>query len=472
MDIKRVLQDALHKLTPTESQRKDMQLQVKKIIDLLTTGLKKEYSDFEVQVEGSIAKDTWLSNNKEIDIFILLPPETSREHLQDVLNTIKHTIAAPWVERYAEHPFLEFSIDEYKVEIVPCFKVLNSKQLKSAVDRTPFHTHYIMAHLAPHLRGDVRLLKGFTKGIGVYGAELKVGGFSGYLCELLIFASAGFLNLLQETVSWKHGHVIDIEKHYKNATELRKLFDAPLIVVDPVDSSRNVASALTFKNFSIFVAAASEFLRTPHHHFFFPPPTPIISWREMLSLMASRGTHFIFLVFPAPSVVSDILWGQLYKSLSAFQTFLEHNGFPIFRKDIWTDEQTLVVMILELKHRSIPSVAKRSGPPITLPQHTIKFINKYIENKEVFSGPWIDENGKWTVEIKRNFTKAEELLAKKLFSPDLEEIGLGKYVAMKIPSAKIYVNIEIESLLNENPAFLNFFIEYLIKIPKWLIKSS
>ena len=209
MSVKSVLRDILRKLTPTESERQDMQLQVKKIIDVLTTGLKKSYSDFEVQVEGSIAKDTWLSDNRELDIFILLPLETPRKLLKDVINAVKQVISVPWVERYAEHPFLEFSINEYKVEVVPCFKVRNLKKLKSAVDRTPFHTQYVKTHLTPQLRDDVRLLKGFTNGIGVYGAELKVGGFSGYLCELLILAYNGFLNLLQEATSWKYGHVID-----------------------------------------------------------------------------------------------------------------------------------------------------------------------------------------------------------------------------------------------------------------------
>ena len=472
MSVKSVLRDVLRKLTPTESERQDMQLQVKKIIDVLTTGLKKSYSDFEVQVEGSIAKDTWLSNNREIDIFILLPLETPRKLLKDVLNAVKQVISVPWVERYAEHPFLEFSINEYKVEVVPCFKVRNLKKLKSAVDRTPFHTQYVKTHLTPQLRDDVRLLKGFTNGIGVYGAELKVGGFSGYLCELLILAYNGFLNLLQEAASWKHGHIIDIETHYKNAYELRKLFDSPHIVVDPVDNSRNAASALTLKNLSIFIAAAGEFFRTPHLHFFFPPTTPMLSISEVLSKMNSRGTHFLFLAFPAPSVVSDILWGQLYKSVSALRTLLESNDFQVFRTDMWTDEQTLVVMIFELEHKTIPYVTKRSGPPVTLPQHTTNFTSKYIENENTLSGPYIDEDGKWIVETKRSFTKAEDLLAKNLFSNDVEEIGLGKYVAMEMPSAKIYMDIEIESLLNENQVFLDFFIEYLIKTPKWLMKSS
>jgi hypothetical protein len=43
---------------------------------------------------------------------------------------------------------------------------------------------------------------------------------------------------------------------------------------------------------------------------------------------------------------------------------------------------------------------------------------------------------------------------------------------MEIPSAKIYVDVEIASLLNETPDFLDFFTNYLVKTPKWLIKSS
>jgi len=115
---------------------------------------------------------------------------------------------------------------------------------------------------------------------------------------------------------------------------------------------------------------------------------------------------------------------------------------------------------------------KRFGPPITSPQHSAKFTNKYIKNKDIFSGPWIHEDGRWVVEIKRDFTKAEDLLAKKILSGNLEGIGLGKYIKMKIPSAKIYVDIEIVSLLNETPGFLEFFTKYLVKTPKWLIKSS
>jgi tRNA nucleotidyltransferase (CCA-adding enzyme) len=45
--------------------------------------------------------------------------------------------------------------------------------------------------------GEVRLLKKFMKGTGVYGAEIKIGGFSGYLCELLILKYRSFAQTIE-----------------------------------------------------------------------------------------------------------------------------------------------------------------------------------------------------------------------------------------------------------------------------------
>jgi tRNA nucleotidyltransferase (CCA-adding enzyme) len=52
-------------------------------------------------------------------------------------------------------------------------------------------------------------------GIGVYGAEIKVGGFSGYLCELLILHHNSFLDTVKAFARYKHRTVIDIEGYYE-----------------------------------------------------------------------------------------------------------------------------------------------------------------------------------------------------------------------------------------------------------------
>ena len=163
-------------------------------------------------------------------------------------------------------------IDDVWVNIVPCFKVKVGKWI-SATDRTPFHTDYIKSYLDDNLVKEVRLLKRFMKGINVYGAEIKVGGFSGYLCELLVLNYGSFLNVLSSVSNWKKRTIIDYEGHYKGNNKIKEKFVEPLIIVDPVDKERNVAAAVRKERYNDFVAASRAFLKSPHLNFFYPPET-------------------------------------------------------------------------------------------------------------------------------------------------------------------------------------------------------
>ena len=89
-------------------------------------------------------------------------------------------------ESYAEHPYIRGYYKNYKIEIVPCYKIEKASQKLSAVDRTPLHTQFIKENLKENQKKEVRLLKQFLIGIDWYGAEADVEGFSGYLCEILI----------------------------------------------------------------------------------------------------------------------------------------------------------------------------------------------------------------------------------------------------------------------------------------------
>ena len=44
---------------------------------------------------------------------------------------------------------------------------------------------------------EVVLLKKFMESVGTYGSEFKVGGFSGYLCEMLILQYGNFMETLK-----------------------------------------------------------------------------------------------------------------------------------------------------------------------------------------------------------------------------------------------------------------------------------
>ena len=97
------------------------------------------------------------------------------------------------------------------VNIVPCYKVKRGEWV-SATDRTPFHTDYVKPLLDEQMAEEVRLLKRFMKGVGVYGAEIKIGGFSGYLCELLVLNYGSFTEVLRSAANWKERTIIDYER--------------------------------------------------------------------------------------------------------------------------------------------------------------------------------------------------------------------------------------------------------------------
>ena len=151
-------------------------------------GLAKERKiSLRAMLVGSAARSTWLAQDHDLDIFLGVPPDGDLAAALEVARSV----APDHEEKYAEHPYVHAWVDGFDVDLVPCYLVEDASCLKSAVDRTPFHTRYVSQRIAGR-EDDVLLLKQFMKGIDVYGSELKVGGFSGYLAELLVLYYGSF----------------------------------------------------------------------------------------------------------------------------------------------------------------------------------------------------------------------------------------------------------------------------------------
>ena len=120
--------------------------------------------DAEVRIDGSVAKDTWLSGEADIDIFMRVSPTLTRDELETTcLGVVRKALKGyRIVERYAEHPYVEAWVEGTGVNVVPCYRV-EKGNWKSATDRTPFHTEYMKSHLDEKLRDETRLLKKFMK---------------------------------------------------------------------------------------------------------------------------------------------------------------------------------------------------------------------------------------------------------------------------------------------------------------------
>src|SRR5208283_2040474 len=295
--MQEITEQVLRKITPTKEDRAKVDAITGEIEQKVALACKQEGVPAIVRVEGSVAKHTWLSENPDIDIFMRLPTSIPRKNLGDIGLKIAKKAAGGYeqIERFAEHPYLQIIVDGYRVDIVPCYDA-KPGEWQSATDRTPYHTDYIKKHLSTPLLGEVRLLKRFMQGTGVYGAEIKVGGFSGYLCELLIMKYGSFAGAVEAFAHYTKRVVVDIENYYADRqNELSLLFPEPLVIIDPVDKGRNVASAVQPEKLYVFVGAARAFLKKPDAAFFYPPKTQALPVESLKSQIESLGSPIVFL---------------------------------------------------------------------------------------------------------------------------------------------------------------------------------
>jgi tRNA nucleotidyltransferase (CCA-adding enzyme) len=467
--LDQVLSEVLESVTPKSGDR----AKIKRVTNWLEKRVKlaceKEHIKAIVRAEGSVAKDTWLREEPDVDVFMRVSREIPRDRLGEAtLKVAKRALRGRrQVERFAEHPYLEGFVDGVRVNVVPCYDTVKGEWL-SATDRTPFHTDYVRANLSEGMKGQVRLVKRFLKGIGAYGAEIKVGGFSGYLCELLILHYGSFVGVLNAFAEYNHRLVVDIERYYANRMgEVEVLFEQPLVVVDPVDEGRNVASAVQGAKLFSFVAAARAFLKEPKKLFFFSPKMRAFRVAGLRRLRVGRD--FVFVVFGRVDAVPDVLWGQLYKSHRSLRRLVEINDFRLMRSGAWSDENGLNVLVFEVESRCLSLIRKHLGPPIERVRECESFLAKYVGNGVgVVSGPFV-EDGRWVVEVKRKETDLVGLLRSRL-----RDGGKNAGVADKISRVlakkgfEVLVNDEVAKIYGKNKGFAIFLSDLLVGKPKWL----
>jgi tRNA nucleotidyltransferase (CCA-adding enzyme) len=468
-NLEKVLATVKRKTSPSEKETKKVQSLAVTLVERVKTSARRKGIEAQVRVEGSVAKDTWLRGEPDIDIFMRVPTSTPREAFGTIcLNIAKEaTKDSEQIERFAEHPYLEAIVNSTRVNIVPCYETEPGNWI-SATDRTPYHTDYVKPKLDERLKAEVRLLKRFMKGTGVYGAEIKVGGFSGYLSELLTLYYGSFVDVLKSAASWRHPWIIDYQNHYRGReSEVPKIFEEPLIVIDPIDKGRNVASAVRKQRLDEFIAVSRVFLKEPSLKFFYPNETRPFKKENLLSAIRKRGTALVFIQFGKTEAVPDILWGQLYRTHRSLRKTLIQSDFNVLRSTVWSDEQNLNVFLFEIESRLLPVVKKHLGPPIDKRIECENFLRKHIKSATTVSGPYV-EDGRWIVEINRKHTDIVELFTEKLKDGG-RQVGVAELVSKALAnSMKIRVNEEIMRTYLSNNGFAKFLTEHINGKPKWL----
>jgi tRNA nucleotidyltransferase (CCA-adding enzyme) len=385
----------INKVTKDVTPSKAIEQSKKKIADLAFKLVEKEIGKFPeitgLEFGGSYAKGTWLSKDADIDIFVRFKKSTSEEKFEKISKKIGFTSLkkySPYV-RYSEHPYVEAKIDNTKINVVPFYDV-KIGEWKSSADRSTFHTKFMQKSLTLKMKNEVRVLKTFLKSNNIYGAEIAKQGFSGYVSEVLILHFGSFENVIKSISQIKENQVIG--KTSKN-------FETSIVVIDPIDSNRNLAAAISNENIGKFVLICRAFKDKATLTFF---------KNKKLRVSKKYWENLLVIKFNFKIRSPDIIWGQIKRATSSLSTQLELGGFNVLRSKSYTDQQKEAYLFFFLESSKITQIYSKNGPDFFREDSSKSFISKNLKNSELM---WVGNNGKIISLEKRKYVDATRFMS-------------------------------------------------------------
>lgn len=367
---------------------------------------------------GSFAKGTWLPDHADIDIFVKIKPSVCAEKFEEMGRQIGSKALKKYGPklRYSDHPYVEVFVKNVRVNVVPCYDVEQGKW-QSAADRSPFHTQYISSHFDNEKRRHARLLKKFFQSVGVYGAEISIEGFSGYVSEVLVLKYSSFENVLRSAADWQERQIIavcDYDSNFVNA------FNSPLIIIDPVDRRRNLGTAISHESVAKFMLSARTFLEKPSIDFFRKGNKKYLCSGSSKKLLLP---NVLVVEFSHQKKSPDIIWGQLKRSINSIAKQLELAHFGVLRISCVTDERNSAALAFLLESITLPAYTKKKGPEIFRRKDTDSFLSNRKRTRPI--AIWVDREMRIAMVIERRFTDARKFV-KSLLLDHRENSGISK----------------------------------------------
>ncbi|WP_042667286.1 CCA tRNA nucleotidyltransferase [Desulfurococcus amylolyticus] len=463
MTVSEIEEAVLKTIKPSREEYEHVLGVYRVIADAINTVLRKHGVEAEVTLQGSIAHDTWLSGDRDMDVFVLYPESWSIEELKS--KGFKLVVEAAeklgiYELRYAEHPYVRVRISDVEADIVPAFNISDPAHIRTAVDRTPFHTRYIRERLTDEMRDQVRLLKKFMKGIGVYGAEVKTKGFSGYAVEVLIARYNSMRRVLEEASKWNPPVYIDSinvgESFWKGFR--KKYPDSVIYMPDPVDPMRNVTANVSMKSLAIFSLASRCYLTHPSL-VFYGLEYEGSSIDDVKKKLADRCIVLVEYMLEE-RLPPDVVWGELNRVRDTMVKLLENFDFHVIDSLSWTDEDRYCAILLELDSCSLPVYKHYKGPSVKHWERSHSFISKHLGRG---IGVWVDEKGSLNALSLRRYINVKQIL---------EEESRWYSVAPHFRDIKPSVKALSEEVIAElsGRGALRWISEFILKTPIWMVK--
>ncbi|MDP3919100.1 MAG: CCA tRNA nucleotidyltransferase [Nanoarchaeota archaeon] len=376
----------LNEIKPSKKE----DLEIKRLAKKIASKIK--IKDTIIELGGSSAKGTWLKGRHDIDLYIKFNHKTYSN--MDISEILKNKLKKAKV-LHGSRDYFQIEENNYIVELIPIMDIKKVEEADNITDISPFHKKWVRKN--KQYVDDIRLAKAFAKANGIYGAESYIKGFSGYSLEVLTIHYKGFDQLIKNVSKWKRKTIIDTEKHHEKKVELNKAkMDSPLILVDPVQSTRNVTAVLSEEKYNMFIKATKSFLKAKNKENYF------ILTEFSIDKLKKRKGNLVYLEIEPLEGKKDVIGAKLLKSFEFIKRELENSDFKL-NDSGWHWEDTAYLWFL-IDPTALSNKVKHYGPPIASKDRLNNFKTKW-KGKKIYN-----EDGMSYILKERHFKEAEHLI--------------------------------------------------------------
>ncbi|RMW40664.1 MAG: hypothetical protein EA442_01755 [Candidatus Nitrosopelagicus sp.] len=224
----------------------------------------------------------------------------------------------------------------------------------------------------------------------MYGAEIAKQGFSGYVCEVLVYYLGSFENVLKRMSKLKNNEMIG---------ESPRKFDSPLVIIDPIDRNRNLGAAISIQNVTNLILIARNFLKKSSISYFKEKS------KNKIPVELAKNTLVVSFKYKKRS--DDIIYGQIKRAASSLESQMNKEGFNVLRSDAVAYDETNASLLFLLESLSVSKNEIRTGPDVFSSDFSTKFIHTNSKKSKLM---WTDKEGKLQSLQTRRYENAKSYL--------------------------------------------------------------
>ena len=397
------MKSVLKQIVPSKKEHSELKKTANEIIKKLKIPHTK------IILGGSSAKNTYLKDNNEIDLYVKFNLKKYQE--LDISNILKENLKKfKFTTLHGSRDYYHVQKGKFTVELIPILDIKKPEQARNITDISPFHSKWVKQF---KYSDDIRLAKAFAKANGFYGAESYIKGFSGYALEILTIHYKGFNKLLKAASKWKTKTVIDPQKWYKGDPLMylnKSKTISPLVIVDPVQETRNVTAVVSREKYNLFKKIAKAYLKNPKEKYFFKEPFSL----EKIKKKHKKHNMLTINLQPLEGK-QDVVGAKLLKVHKFIEKELNNNNFSLKESGWHWQDTALLYYIIE--NIELSKKVKHYGPP-TKQKERLKHFKETWKKYSIKT-----EKGISYVTIPRKYLTPEQLV---------QDLLTHKYISSRI----------------------------------------